>query len=318
MLNEAFKFCKCEFRLKALEDMLLPLNKASMLRGGFGHIFKSLNCANRLSKSCKECPLNKTCAYYVIFETRDAADIARPYIFSDCDFDDARRSYRTGDMISFELTLFGKAIEYLPHFIYSFIELGNAGLTKRRYKFSLSSVIAKNASSTSSDAAIQVFDGSQILSQPVMHSWNTIVGSDFKPQSLIAFNFLSPLRFEFANKLVKPKELTFEMIIQSLTRRINAIAKYHCCYDPKIDHRSLLNITRDIKPIKSNLRWQDWTRYSSRQNAKMEFGGLVGNIIFQGDLTGFMPYLQLGEIIHIGKNATFGNGKYSLSISEEK
>jgi CRISPR/Cas system endoribonuclease Cas6 (RAMP superfamily) len=45
----------------------------------------------------------------------------------------------------------------------------------------------------------------------------------------------------------------------------------------------------------------------------MKFGGLLGEIRFQGNLQPFIPYLQMGEWCHIGGKTSFGLGKYRLN-----
>ncbi|MDD6172875.1 MAG: hypothetical protein PUB86_01130 [Elusimicrobia bacterium] len=62
-----FYFSNIKFDLVAEEAMILPGVKTSMFRGGFGHIFKSFNCANRLSKDCTSCLLKETCIYTYVF-----------------------------------------------------------------------------------------------------------------------------------------------------------------------------------------------------------------------------------------------------------
>jgi hypothetical protein len=57
-----------------------------------------------------------------------------------------------------------------------------------------------------------------------------------------------------------------------------------------------------VKFVKDNLRWVDWERYSSRQDTKINLGGLlVGEATYEGDLAEFMPLIRLGELIHVGK-----------------
>ena len=64
--------------------------------------------------------------------------------------------------------------------------------------------------------------------------------------------------------------------------------------------------------MKKDLGWKDWQRYSSRQDRKMSLGGVVGSIELEG-LTAFhRTLLAVGQMIHAGKNATFGLGKYRL------
>ena len=64
-----------------------------------------------------------------------------------------------------------------------------------------------------------------------------------------------------------------------------------------------------------DLRWHDWTRYSSRQQQEMTLGGVLGQWTLNGSsetLTTLRPWLWLGQWLHAGKNATFGLGGYTL------
>jgi hypothetical protein len=42
--------------------------------------------------------------------------------------------------------------------------------------------------------------------------------------------------------------------------------------------------------------------------------GFIGEVIYEGNLTPFYPYLKAGEILHIGKGTAFGLGKYVMEI----
>ena len=60
------------------------------------------------------------------------------------------------------------------------------------------------------------------------------------------------------------------------------------------------------------LRWHDWSRYSSRQQREMTLGGAIGTWTLEGELAPLLPWLQLGERLHVGKNTTLGMGGYTL------
>jgi CRISPR-associated endoribonuclease Cas6 len=45
-------------------------------------------------------------------------------------------------------------------------------------------------------------------------------------------------------------------------------------------------------------------------------GGLAGEIVYEGALEPFVPFLRLGELIHVGKGATFGMALSEAAAAE--
>ena len=79
-----------------------------------------------------------------------------------------------------------------------------------------------------------------------------------------------------------------------------------------MDFRGLIEKAATVKQTQSDIRWYNWKRYSTRQEAWMSLGGIVGSVLYEGDLSGFMPLLRLGEYVHVGKGTSFGLGKYDI------
>lgn len=53
-------------------------------------------------------------------------------------------------------------------------------------------------------------------------------------------------------------------------------------------------------------------RYSNRQKKHIKLSGFIGDVLFENVPSEFLWIIKLGEVIHIGKNTTFGNGKYKI------
>jgi hypothetical protein len=98
-----------------------------------------------------------------------------------------------------------------------------------------------------------------------------------------------------------------------LQRRMGLLQAFHEPDAPYAwDYREALQRTEAVQMRGWDLRWKDWQRYSSRQKSTMTLGGIVGQVQFTNIPDLLWPMLYLGQWTHVGKNASFGLGRYIL------
>ena len=335
------KVCKFQLHIDPRQPIILPPYKGATLRGGFGNAFKKVVCTLK-TRECADCILKEQCVYSYVFETpppRDATvmrkyrAVPRPFIIEPPP--EKRMGYKPGDELTFGLTLVGKAIDYLPYFIYTFDELGNMGIGKGRGKYTLKSVYQKKNSSPTCRQAVSAEEGeiriytSETKKLNAFHPEDLIVtfsplvgegkgdpqttskpSNDENGQATAAtLNFLTPTRIYYNGGLTH--NLEFHILIRQLLRRISMLSYFHCGVDTsQWDFNGFINKAKEVTIKNANLRWHDWQRYSARQEQKINMGGFVGDITYEGNLALFLPLLKAGEILHVGKGATFGLGRY--------
>ncbi len=299
------------FGLLAEDEICLPPYKGSTFRGGFGHAFKKVVCTIR-GKECVECLLKTRCLYSYVFETHppEGSEILRKYEKAPHPFIiepplEEKRLYKPGETISFSLILIGKAIDYLPYFIYTFEELGRIGIGKGKGRYELREV------SCDGKVIYNSVDKQLKPTPPFSPSLLKRGMSGVTPNSnLITLNFLTPTRIVVNEDLVV--DLEFHHLIRSLLRRISTLSYFHCEKRLELDFKGMIERALDVKAKKRELSWYDWERYSARQDVRMKMGGILGSVTFSGDFAEFMPYLLLGEHLHVGKGTSFGLGKYEV------
>ena len=309
-----FKLAQFRFYLEATEEIALPEYSGSTIRGGFGISFKNAVCTSRRDKDCPSCMFKEACVYRYIFETPAPIDYttsrkneAIPHPFILIPPLHGAKTYNQGDMLTFELVLIGKAINYLPYFVYAFDRLGNHGIGKGRGRFKIAKI-----TDTLSPNEESVYD--PITSQ-FDQNYTTITPQKFltkenKTPQRITFNFITPTRIKYENKYTSNPE--FHVLIRTLLRRISSLSYFHTKTELEIDYKKLIEESQKIKTAAKKIKWYVFERYSARQDTKMNLDGFTGQMTFEGDFTQFLPYLKLGEYIHIGKNTSFGLGKYIL------
>ena len=306
---------KFHFLLKTREKFTLPSYKGSTLRGGFGVVFRIICCVNRKAGHCYTCTLSEKCAYAYIFETSPAKsseklknlrEIPRPFVIEPPP--ETKMVYNQGETLQFNLILIGKAIDYLPYFIFTFKELGKKGIGRDRGRYALEQVdnFSREKVYDGRDDTIKNIDSVIALRKNL---------DDYTDNGHLSLSFLTPTRIKFRKDLVVKPE--FHVILRSLLHRMSALSYFHCGRELEVDYKALILAAERIKTKDSHLKWTDWERYSLRQDTRMKLGGFVGKITYAGDFKQFLPLLLMGQYTHIGKNCTFGLGKYKI-VREQK
>lgn len=315
-----FKFAKFKIEIRAGEKGLdLPEYKGSTFRGGFGTAFRKLVC-KYMNKVCVDCKLREKCPYSYIFETSPPKNtsimgkftsVPRPYIIEPPM--DKKTHYAHNESLSFGLVIFGKAIKYLPYFIFTFDRLGDLGIGKGRKPFYLEKVYSID--STNNIAKV-IYSAKQ---QKVLNDFNIITGVTLlekaREKSLLEKNKITlqlktPMRIKHRGKFTNILE--FPIFLGSLIRRFSNISYFHMDNLVSFDYNKFTESAKDIRVSEDNTWWHDIERYSNRQKRRMKMGGLVGSISYTGNIEKYFPLILLGENIHVGKNTVMGFGKYQI------
>ena len=143
----------------------------------------------------------------------------------------------------------------------------------------------------------------------VNHPNETIVSV---PQgNFLTIELETPLRLQQNSIPIEPEDITARAFFSTLLRRVALLLEFHNFTPLKVDFTELTNQTEGIQ-LNKDLAWKDWIRYSSRQKQKMHLGGVSGSMTFRGLSPIWRTLLAAGEYTHVGKNASFGLGKYHV------
>lgn len=124
---------------------------------------------------------------------------------------------------------------------------------------------------------------------------------------------LTPLRIKRQEHLVGAADLDFRAFMSGLLRRVSLLTYFFGDTALETDFAGLLRTAESVPLTNPELRWREWTRHSSRQNAKLQMGGLVGSFeVARSELEPFWPILWLGQWTHAGKGCSMGLGRYVL------
>ena len=137
-----------------------------------------------------------------------------------------RNNYQPGEKITFFLTLIGRAIDYLPYFIYTFNELGERGIGRGRGKYQLNMVDAYDTNGR----WVLIY---QIDDRRLNRSSFRLTPGHHKEFSskdcLLTLNLETPTRIVYQGRL--SKELDFHVIVRNLLRRVSLLSYFHCGLD---------------------------------------------------------------------------------------
>lgn len=316
-LPAQFSLAHFQLTLEPLEALHLPPHKGSALRGGFGHTLKRLVCVQ--PQVCQQhCHLRNRCPYGYLFETsppeeaetlRKLSEVPRPFIIEPPTA--SRMLFVPGEELPFGLTLIGRGIDYLPYFIAVFRELGEVGLGRRRGQFRLKAIDAVSSYDNRRETVYRAEDELVRTPHLILDSRAITARAVELSDRSLTLDFLTPTRLKHDGRWVNSGP-SFQVLVKSLLSRISSLSQFHCGQPLEADFRGLIDRAAGVQLVESKTQWEDWSRFSGRQQQEVELGGLVGRVAYEGNLQAYLPLLALGEWVHVGKGTVFGNGQYQI------
>ncbi len=295
------KVAKFQFALQTANSYGLPAFKGSTFRGKFGHVLKRTICVKQ-QRYCPDCELRGQCAYPYLFESfnEKGQNVPRPFIIEPPLT--KKRHFLKDEWMYLQLILVGKAIDYLPFFVYCFDLMGQEGIGMDHGRYR---VVSGRALDTSGEQ-VPIYDGD---SKQLLNRFPIIDLDAFRGtlQNRVTLDFYTPAQIRIKGKTCY--RITFPVLLKNIIRRYQSLRYYHSNGEKEryeIDWAA----AEKVRVVSADLNEQHFKRYSNRQKRPVRLDGFTGKITFEGDLSPFLPWLKIGEFLHVGKGAVFGMGGY--------
>lgn len=301
------------FEFEAIEALRLPAYAGSAWRGLLGYGLRRAACVTR-QPVCDGCLLQSSCVYSTVFEPLESRDLAgrrysaspHPFVLEVDPF--VPRMVASGDRLRLGINLMGQAVDQVPYLIHAMQFAGRHGLGRDRRRFALIGLYREDV--LGSERWRQVYN-----SVSGSYSAPQGAGSAACPQAPTAarIRLLSPLRIKRHNHLVGASEFEAADLLRNLCARLSLLSNLYGENQSVLNWRCLRAAAEEVRLDEIQLRWHQFTRFSSRQNTLMQMDGLCGEFVLHGPgFKTFWPALWIGQWLHVGKGTSFGLGGYRL------
>jgi hypothetical protein len=309
---------------------------ANVLRGALGITFRKLVCPTEwFDHECHPCPLYQSCAYGQLFMpklTDDSGvlskqqDAPRPFVIEPPGLHsevDLRH-----DKLTFRIVLFGRAADEYALFLTTLSRLCHDGIGRNRTPLDMLSVVAEHPDGD--ETILEGYDSAIAAPTRAINIKDFGFESKQVPQNgaqLLKLHFTSPLLLKSGSGVlpngdrIQAREVResppFGVVIARLRDRLSSLSAF---FGEKwqTDFRAIGDRANSVMICDSKTVWLTRNRRSTRTGQSHEISGLVGHTIYlfkdPAEITYFLPLLRAGELIHVGKNAPWGNGGIRVEL----
>jgi hypothetical protein len=199
----------------------------------------------------------------------------------------------------------------LPYFVVALRALAARGLGAPRGRLEVESVVAETPAGEK-----VVFEKGRPEVSAVSEGYrlpHLLCAGDSTAQ-LIAVRFLSPTTLKREGRPIE--QPAFADLICRLRDRLSSLAAFFGEGPITMDFAGVGNAAGAVRTVACSTTWERRSRRSARTGRSHEISGFVGDAVYAGDLGPFMPLLRIGEQVHAGKYAVWGNGRMAVDVLE--
>jgi len=298
----------------------LPPAAGAALRGALFGALRNQFCLAGSGPLCGQPELARDCPVCFLLapvevHNRRGQDVPRPYALRPPS--SAGKTYAIGESVEFELATFGQALSHFPYALLGIQEMGRQGLgVGRAGAFRLAEVWAADPLAGRQERIYRA-------SEPTVRAPGLPVGWDQVSAEARAIasagggrrlrlELLSHTRLVVGDRLVKPDSFELRFLLGRLLERLEALFGRYGAGAPGFDASALIAAAGRVTLSERRLVWRELFRASGRHGRMVPMGGLLGEVVLEGELEPLLPWLVWGSLTHVGKDAAMGNGQYRL------
>lgn len=296
-------FIRLRFRAELLEDVYLPRTKTAALRGGMGEMLLRQNCV--ADQNCDKCRFSEVCVvqhtFYTPMKKKPPYMTGAESVGYLIECTDGKTEFKKMDCFYFYLILFGDSIAFFNQYLQAFYQLGMLGLGKYHGRFQITEVCnAKGERIVSRREVDMSRYRISTVNDYVRERKAQLIGG----QKSWTLRFLTPLCMKHRQTFLR--EFDGEALVKGAARRLQMLNYYigEEAAAPELDGYPQI--------VRQTIRQEYVKRYSGTQDSRMTLKGITGEAVFERIAEDCLDYLIAGELIHMGKNTSFGFGKYMI------
>lgn len=296
-------YIKLRFRLLFEQDTILPEHKVSALRGGMGEMLLRQNCVS--DRECEKCIFEEACivtkTMYTYMKRKPPFMHGKDSVGYLIECEDDRTVIKAGDYVEFFLTLFGNNIVYFGQYLQAFYQLGVHGIGKHRSHYAIIDITNMFGEPLLEDGCINMeYYYPESIAEYVKRRKRYLQETGSQNKII----FYTPLSLKFQGEYLR--KYSAEGVFRAVFRRIMMLDYFCEIYEDCLECENFPNI------IKQSVERKSVKRYSTTQNEKVDLRGIQGFMELEEIPEEYLDYILAGELLHIGKNTSFGFGRYEV------
>lgn len=302
----SIRYVKLHMTFMMTGDASLPADKVSALRGGMGEMLLRSNCVR--DRECGNCDFEEECVVrrtmYSRYEKPPRFVTTNGSVGYLIECEDHCETFLEGDCLQMTLILFGKSIAYFNQYLQAFFALGIEGIGRDHARYRIASVTNTKGRPLLVGGTVYMENYEvQTITEYVRYRLGRMSGGD--RQVRLVFHEPAALKYQGAFL----EEYRMDAIWQAVLRRIYMLECFEGLPHSVYDKEELKEIAMP-EIVEQRAHHVGIRRYSSTQERKMTLNGIKGYLQLDRMPEEMLPFLLAGELIHIGKNTSFGFGRY--------
>jgi hypothetical protein len=209
------------------------------------------------------------------------------------------RSVREGEAFHFDVHMFDVRDPALDRFVAAFAELAREGLGPGRGLAQLERV---DQLDLNGETVGRVGDAPAPI--------GIDLSAPAERVDRVTVRFVTPTELKAQERLAERPE--FPILFGRLRDRIGALRAIYGSGPLEIDFRGMGERAGAVRMTRCEVQWIEAERRSSRTGQRHPLGGFVGEAEYEGDLGEFLPYLELGRWVGVGRQTVWGKGEMRI------